>query len=137
MNDTVRSILECAICIEELQDPKTLPCNHSFCKRCLADFLKSKYAKKDGSLQKPTMTTSILCPKCKTSSKEFRSLDDIGTLHIINQLLEAQAKERGERQKVSIPCACGKIAKMCCYRLVLYIIVCMQGRIQNWALGGI
>ena len=124
MNDTVKSILECAICIEELRDPKTLPCNHSFCKRCLADILKSKYVKKDGSLLTPTKATSIPCPTCKAQSQGFRSLDDINTMFIINQLLDAQMKERGESQKVSLPCACGKIAKMCCYRLVLYIIVC-------------
>ena len=121
VNATVTSMLECPVCMEELREPKTLPCHHSFCKRCLANIVKSKYVKKDGSLQAPTMTTSIPCPNCKAQSKEFRSLDDISTIFLINNLLEAQAEERGGSEKVALPCMCGKIAKMRCYRLVSFL----------------
>ena len=120
VNDTVESVLKCVICTDELRQPKTLSCSHSFCRCCLALLVTSKYVKKDGSLQAPSMTTSVVCPTCSTSSQEFRSLDDIGTLHIINKLLEAQVKDRGEALMESACCICKKNAKICCYRLVSF-----------------
>ena len=131
VNDTIESVLKCVICTDELRQPKTLPCSHSFCKRCLAMLVTSKYVKKDGSLQAPSMTTCVVCPTCSASSQEFRSLDDIGTLHIINQLLEAQVKDRGEVLMESVCSICKKNnAKICCYRLVSFLVYVL-GPLKN------
>ena len=113
----MNKVLECPICLEILKEPKTLNCNHSFCKSCLADILKSKYLKKDQTLNTPEIL-SIVCPTCKGNSQEFRSLDDIGSLHIINELLEAHTKERSVEKEDRFDCSCGNVAKFFCSRLV-------------------
>ena len=38
----LKSLLECSICLETFEDPRTLPCLHSFCKNCLENFVEGK-----------------------------------------------------------------------------------------------
>jgi len=33
--------LECPICLERFTDPKVLPCQHTFCRNCLQEFIQS------------------------------------------------------------------------------------------------
>ena len=49
----LKSLLECLICLETFDDPRTLPCLHSFCKKCLEDFVEGKH--KD----------ELNCPVCR------------------------------------------------------------------------
>jgi len=46
--------LTCSVCLEELKDPKVLPCCHTFCRGCLERILKK-------SGQKET----LICPQCR------------------------------------------------------------------------
>ncbi|XP_077978715.1 tripartite motif-containing protein 2-like [Glandiceps talaboti] len=48
-------LLQCSICLEEFQEPRCLPCHHTFCKECLQNLVKD--------LQ------SIDCPLCKQTFK--------------------------------------------------------------------
>ena len=118
VNTAVKGILCCPLCLDVMRDPKTLHCNHSYCKRCLADFVKCNYLKKDGSLQAPGMMRFIVCPTCNTKSQGFRTLTEVTTNHIINTLLEAQRKDTGEGTNAISSCVCGKPAKAYCYRFV-------------------
>ena len=47
---------ECAICYEQLSNPRTLSCEHSFCKECLEDLIPG--FKEDGSAE-------FVCPTCQ------------------------------------------------------------------------
>ena len=38
----LKSLLECSICLETFDDPRTLACLHSFCKKCLENFVDGK-----------------------------------------------------------------------------------------------
>ena len=51
--------LTCAICCGQLDDPKMLPCQHSFCKRCLERSHQSSEQQQD----------ILLCPCCKKVTK--------------------------------------------------------------------
>ena len=112
---TVAKLLECPVCLEILKEPKTLVCDHSFCKICLADMIKSKYLDKSHTLNAPGML-SIVCPICNGNSQEFSSLDDIRTSHIINQLLEAHNIDRGVEKDIPHTCNCAKVATVFCCR---------------------
>ena len=32
--------MACAVCLDQIKDPKTLTCHHSFCKECVEDLVK-------------------------------------------------------------------------------------------------
>ena len=49
----LKRLMECSICLETFDDPRTLPCLHSFCKKCLENFVDGK---RDDELN---------CPVCR------------------------------------------------------------------------
>ena len=53
---------ECSICCEVFNDPRVLPCLHTFCLQCLLDYGKDKQP-----------GNSMACPVCR---KEFTIPDD-------------------------------------------------------------
>ncbi|XP_021340391.1 tripartite motif containing 13-like [Mizuhopecten yessoensis] len=52
-------LLECPICLERLQQPKSLPCLHSFCQDCLGTYITKELSGKMAS------STSFTCPVCR------------------------------------------------------------------------
>ena len=70
--------LTCAICLSRYNQPKILPCLHSYCKGCLEDMLKKSREKK-----------SITCPQCKVVHElPLQGIDGFTTFFTINNLLE-------------------------------------------------
>ena len=104
-------LLECTLCFRTLDVPKTLKCDHSFCKNCLANILKSKLLK-DDVLQAPKDPMRIACPNCKQDSEAFSSLTDLKTHFLLNQLLDVHNDEIEEQTQ----CFCGERARLQCYR---------------------
>ncbi|KAI0221542.1 hypothetical protein LSAT2_027143, partial [Lamellibrachia satsuma] len=45
--------LSCTLCLNRFDDPKVLPCLHTFCRRCLEEQLRRDRTKR------------LLCPTCK------------------------------------------------------------------------
>ena len=45
--------LECSVCLEQLKDPKVLPCLHSFCHDCIVKLAKNGKSK------------NMACPECR------------------------------------------------------------------------
>ena len=80
-------ILECTVCLGTVDVPKTLKCGHSFCKNCVADFLKSKLLK-DDVLQAPKDPMHIVCPNCKEESETFSSRAQISWLLLVYVTLQ-------------------------------------------------
>ena len=52
--------LECGICLESFQEPKVLPCQHTYCKKCLERII---FRASGGRVQK------ITCPECRVETK--------------------------------------------------------------------
>ena len=70
--------LTCAICLSRYDQPKILPCLHSYCKGCLEDMSKKSREKK-----------SITCPQCKVVHElPPQGIDGFTTFFTINNLLE-------------------------------------------------
>jgi len=59
--EKVRQEVTCAICLELLSDPKSMPCLHTYCKKCLMEAL----AKRPHDPDLPCDRPAINCPLCK------------------------------------------------------------------------
>ena len=49
--------LTCSICMEVFQHPSTLACQHTFCQRCLSNYIQTK--------PQAVKRKSIPCPSCR------------------------------------------------------------------------
>lgn len=55
--DKVKDTLDCPICLERYQNPKALPCLHTFCEKCL-----TTHADGNNFIQCPTCRVLIEMP---------------------------------------------------------------------------
>ena len=94
----VHKELTCAICLSRYNQPKILPCLHSYCKGCLEDMLKKSHDKK-----------GITCPQCKVIHElPPQGIDGYTTFFTINNLLELlHIYESADTPIESIKCASG------------------------------
>ena len=84
---TVEEQLTCPICIEHYEDPKILPCHHSFCKRCLGriplDLKQGKYF--------------LACPSCREEIQlPEGGVEKLQSSFPINKLLDVYKKIKEE-----------------------------------------
>ncbi|XP_021380251.1 E3 ubiquitin-protein ligase TRIM68-like [Mizuhopecten yessoensis] len=64
------NILECPICLEQLRQPKSLPCRHSLCEECLSSYIVSEV------LGTSDTATSFICPVCRTLTHPVDKSED-------------------------------------------------------------
>ena len=85
--------LSCAICTQELQDPKDLDCCHTFCSECLQKWLDSQCRK-----------TSIPCPVClKDTDLKDSGIDGLKTSHVMKNLVD-QVRSAMVGSTLNSPC---------------------------------
>ena len=87
MVNKVESLLECSVCLETLNDPRTLPCFHSFCKICLEKIIHNERIEK----KKSAKIEDFSCPACR-SVFHLKSNEEVAGLpcsHFIRNMLEA------------------------------------------------
>ena len=96
--DQMEIYLTCSICLETLQDPRTLLCFHSFCKCCLEKFVKGQREKAEGKV-----IELFNCPECRTEFqlKEGQQVASMPRNYFIGNMLEVLAIQRRPNQ---IPC---------------------------------
>ena len=79
--DKLQEQLTCPVCLSQFDSPKTLPCLHSFCLKCIqqlpVDLEKGKHV--------------ISCPTCrKTAQVPDKGPADLPTAFVINSLVEIE-----------------------------------------------
>ena len=87
--DKLQEQLTCPVCLSQFDSPKTLPCLHSFCLKCIqqlpVDLEKGKHV--------------ISCPTCrKTAQVPDKGPADLPTAFVINSFIEIQE----QLKKVSV-----------------------------------
>ena len=86
--------LNCAVCLERFTDPRTLPCHHSFCLRCLHGVPH----------QQGEDHVLIKCPTCRKSSQlPEGGTDQLPKAFLINNLLELQKQEEHDQEVCTQP----------------------------------
>ena len=96
----VDEILECTLCQKRSNDPRTLPCCHSFCKVCLEGFVKTcrDKAPRDRPIRE------IPCPNCRTTfllEPDKQVADMPQNPFICNLVQDMTVLDRG----IDIPCS--------------------------------
>ena len=75
---------ECPLCLETVNNPKTLPCIHSFCLECLD---------KHANFARRQLQATIKCPVCKTSFQipDGDSFKNLPASYHLNRLVDVLA----------------------------------------------
>ena len=112
----LRKEAECPLCLETVNDPKTLPCLHSFCLLCLDKH--ALYARKQ-------LQTTIKCPVCLTCFPipEGDTFGGLPTSFHLNRLVDLLALKDGsaEAQRCS---SCDENNTATCYCFVCQNFLC-------------
>ena len=102
---------ECPLCLETVKDPKTLPCLHSFCLRCID---------KNAGYAKRKLEATIKCPVCQACFQipEGDSFGGLPTSFHLNRLVDLLALRDGseETQRCS-SCEDNNTATCYCFNL--------------------
>ncbi|XP_033730073.1 tripartite motif-containing protein 2-like [Pecten maximus] len=96
-------LLECPICLERLQKPKSLPCLHCFCQECLGTYITKELSGKMAS------ETSFPCPVCRRVTPPINPVESndkwaeqFPTNAVIQDLI--QLKQRSSEPLYCKPC---------------------------------
>ena len=86
MANKVESLLECSVCLETLNNPRSLPCFHSFCKVCLEKIVRIEREK-----AKSSKIEDFNCPTCRAvfHLKSNQEVAELSSSHVIRNMLEA------------------------------------------------
>ena len=84
--DDLEEYFECSICLNVLDEPRNLNCNHTFCCTCIDDVITFN---EDGSIE-------IICPtcRCSTTLPMLQTTKDLRKPYVIFKLLEDIKNEK-------------------------------------------
>ena len=78
-------LIECPICLNELQDPRLLSCRHIYCYKCLKDYHK-----------KGNHGNTLPCPQCRELTTLYQGgVDNLPKCFFMNELKEVVMAEDG------------------------------------------
>ena len=100
---------ECPLCLETVDNPKTLPCLHSFCLECLD---------KHANFARRQLQATIKCPVCQTSFQipEGDSFKNLPTSYHLNRLVDVLAlKDSGAQAQKCGSCDENNTASSYCF----------------------
>ena len=107
---------ECPLCLDTVNNPKTLPCIHSFCLECLD---------KHANFARRRLQATIKCPVCQTSFQipEGDSFKNLPASYHLNRLVDVLAlKDGGARAQKCSSCDENNTASSYCF--VCQIFLC-------------
>lgn len=74
IEEELMELTQCSICLEMLNDPRVLPCHHSFCFNCLQNFVE-RSGREEGEIPCPNCRKSFTLPsngRLEGLQKDFR-----------------------------------------------------------------
>ena len=122
--ELIENLVTCHVCMNPLMSPKTLICDHSFCKQCLADFLGAILTENDVlSPAEPWINNRwIECLTCRKTHYGLKSISDLRTSHVVTQVLDLHYENKGHlvTSLQSEQCHCKKdLATFVCSRYLI------------------
>lgn len=112
----LRKEAECPLCLETVNDPKTLPCLHSFCLHCLD---------KLATFARRQLRTTIKCPVCLTLFQipEEDTFSGFPTSFHLNRLVDILALKDGKTEGQRCD-SCEENNAVTCYCFVCQSFLC-------------
>ena len=85
----LKKLIECPICLNELQDPRRVSCQHICCYTCLKDYHK-----------KGNYGNALPCPQCREVTKLYQGgVDNLPKFFVMNELKEVARSAEGPALK--------------------------------------
>ena len=113
----LQELLECPICMNLYEEPCVLPCQHTFCKKCLLPLQNNE-------------SNLLDCPLCRTKHRLPNGIEGLAANYTMKRLIELDAlayekekamKEKANKEKakcfVCQKFACLKVCSDCSYML--------------------
>ena len=109
------SNLKCCICLELFNDPRVLPCFHTYCLRCLQGLVKDK-------------KSELSCPQCRTKHKIPKGgvASYISDLSILSELEATKAIKKKYETNICDFCTTGEVAVGYCNDCGEYLCKCCR-----------
>ena len=112
--EKVRQEVTCAICLELLDDPKSMPCLHTYCKKCLMEAIAKRPCDPDFPQDRP----AINCPLCRAEvtlpDKGIEGLpSNFSATHLVETVQLQDKFEQNKTQKCD-SCIEGDAIASCC-----------------------
>ena len=112
---------ECPLCLQTVNNPKTLPCIHSFCLGCLD---------KHANFARRQLQATIKCPVCQTSFQipEGHSFKNLPASYHLNRLVDVLAlKDGGKQTQKCSSCDENNTASSYCFVCQIFLCtVCFE-----------
>ena len=85
----LQRLIECPVCLNELQDPRLLTCRHTLCYTCLKDYtVKNEYV------------NELPCPVCRQVTTLYKGgVDNLPKFFFMNELKEVVMEEEGSKDE--------------------------------------
>ena len=127
----MEELLTCCVCKETLNEPTTLPCFHSFCKKCLTRYVEIQ---RDDARRQRRPEHLFKCPTCRTQFqlRQTQSVERLPSNHFINNLLDIL---KVQQQAQRLPCeSCnGQLPAECrCVQCESYLCKNCLKTHNNW-----
>ena len=127
----MEELLTCCVCKETLNEPTTLPCFHSFCKKCLARYIEIQ---RDDARRQGRAEHLFKCPTCRTQFqlRQTQSVERLPSNHFINNLLDI-LKIQQQAQKLPCDSCSGQLPAECrCVQCESYLCKNCRKTHNNW-----
>ena len=114
--EALETLVECSVCLGRLNNPRTLPCFHSFCRCCLEKFVQGCSDRNEN----PQLNT-FECPDCRS---EFTlnpqvGVEGIRTSYLVRNMLDVMTVENPVK---GIPCHhCQKVSAGRCVNCEVFL----------------
>lgn len=88
----LQELLECPICMNLYDNPYVLPCQHTFCKKCIVSLQNSDSNRNN--------LTTIDCPICREKHTLANGVDSLTANYTMKRLIELDAMAAKEKEKL-------------------------------------